>query len=114
MKAPQSDEVKDFLLSRHQHAPGNENGGKELRREWIAAVKRLYQKVTGELLAESIAQGLVTVSRVQKEITEEYWVLTVCRNYYLISAEKPYDSHRRGATSSVHKSAWIWLASSIP
>jgi len=72
VKSTQSDEVKDFLLSRQQHAPGNENGGKERRREWIAAVKRLYQKVTDELLAESIAQGLVTVSRVQKEIKEEY------------------------------------------
>jgi len=72
VKATQSDELKDFLLSRQQHAPAKENGGKERRREWIAAVKRLYQKVTGELLAESIAQGLVTVSRVEKEITEEH------------------------------------------
>ena len=71
VKAPQSDELKDFLLSRQQHAPGNESGWKERRREWIAAVKRLYQKVTGELLAESITQGLVTASRVEKEITEE-------------------------------------------
>jgi hypothetical protein len=72
VKSAQSDEVKEFLLSRQQHTPANENGWKERRREWIAAVRGLYQKVTGELLAESIAQGLVTVSRVEKEITEEY------------------------------------------
>jgi hypothetical protein len=35
-------------------------------------VERLYQKVTTELLAESIAQGLVTVSRSEKKIKEEY------------------------------------------
>jgi hypothetical protein len=72
VKAPQSDELKDFLLSRQQRAAVNENGWKERRREWKAAVKRLYQRVTDELLAESIAQGLVTVSRVEKEITEEF------------------------------------------
>lgn len=72
MKAPQSDELQNFLLSRQQRAAVNENGWKESRREWIAAVKRLYQRVTDELLAKSIAQGLVTVSRVDKEITEEY------------------------------------------
>lgn len=71
MKVPQSDELQDFLLSRQQRAVANENGWKERRREWIAAVKQLYQRVTDELLARSIAQGLVTVSRVDKEITEE-------------------------------------------
>jgi hypothetical protein len=71
MKAPQSDELKDFLLSR-QHTPANEIDWKERRRQWIDAVERLYLKVIGELLAESIAQELVTVSRVQKEIKEEY------------------------------------------
>ena len=72
MKTPQSDELKDFLLSRRQRVAANENGWKERRREWIAAVKRLYQRVTDELLAESISQGLVSVSRVQKEIKEDY------------------------------------------
>ena len=72
MKAPQSDELQDFLLSRQQRAAVNENGSKERRREWVAAVKRLYQRVTDELLAKSIERGLVTVSRVEKEITEEY------------------------------------------
>ena len=35
-------------------------------------MERLYEKVTGELLSDSIAQGLVTVSRVDKAIEEEY------------------------------------------
>jgi hypothetical protein len=72
VKAPQSDELQDFLLSRRQRAAASENGGKERRREWIAAVKQLYLRVTDELLAKSIAQGLVSVSRVQKEIKEDY------------------------------------------
>jgi len=72
MKSPQSDELKEFLLSRQQQAPTSEIDWGERRRQWIGAVKRLYQKVTSELLAESIAQGLVTVSRVEKEIKEEY------------------------------------------
>jgi len=72
VKSPQSDELKDFLLSRQQHASTNDIHWEERRREWIGAVERLYRKVTDELLAESIAQRLVTVSRVQKEIEEEY------------------------------------------
>ena len=74
MKSPQSDELKDFLLSRQQHASTNEMHWEERRREWIDAVERLYRKVTNEWLAESIAQRLVTVSRVEKEIEEEYLV----------------------------------------
>jgi hypothetical protein len=69
VKSPQSDELKDFLLSRQQRGPAI-NGGK-LRQQWIDAVERLYQTVTGELLAESIAQRLVKVSRVEKKVTEE-------------------------------------------
>lgn len=72
MKSPQSDELKDFLLSRRRDASTNEMHWEERRREWIDAVERLYQKITDELLAESIAQRLVTVSRVEKEIEEEY------------------------------------------
>jgi hypothetical protein len=72
VKSPQSDELKDFLLSRHEHMPGNEIDWKERRREWIEAVKQLYQKVTGELLADSIKRQLVTVSRDKKQIKEEY------------------------------------------
>jgi hypothetical protein len=72
VKSAQSDELKDFLLSRQQYAPANENDWGERRRQWIDAVERLYQMVTGELLAESIAQRLVTVSRVEKEIKEEH------------------------------------------
>jgi hypothetical protein len=72
VNSPQSDELKDFLLSRQQHASTNEISWGERRREWINAVERLYQTVTDELLSESIAQGLVAVSRVEKEITEEY------------------------------------------
>jgi hypothetical protein len=67
VKSAQSDELKDFLLSRQQHAPANG----ERRRQWIDAVERLYQMITSELLAESIAQRLVTVSRVEKVIREE-------------------------------------------
>lgn len=69
MKSPQSDALKDFLLSRQQP---NEGVWGERRRQWIDAVEHLYQKVTGELLAESIAQRLVTVSRDVKEVEEEY------------------------------------------
>jgi hypothetical protein len=72
VKSSQSDELKDFLLSRQQNAHANEIDWGERRRQWLDAVERLYQKVTGELLAESIAQRLVTVSRVGKEIEEEY------------------------------------------
>lgn len=72
MGSPQSDELRDFLLSRQQHALANEINWRERRQQWIDAVERLYQRVTGELLAESIAQRLVTVSRVDKEISEEY------------------------------------------
>ena len=68
----QSDEIRDFLLSRQQHAAAKEIDWAERRAQWINAVESLYQKVTGELLAESIAQRLVTVSRVEKEITEEH------------------------------------------
>jgi hypothetical protein len=72
VKSPQSDELKDFLLSRHEHMPGSEIDWGQRRRQWIEAVERLYRKITGELLAESIAQGLVTVSRTEKKIKEEY------------------------------------------
>jgi hypothetical protein len=72
VKSSRSDELKNFLLSRHQHSPENEIDWGKRRREWIGAVKRLYQRVTGELLAESIAQRLVTVSHQEKEIKEEY------------------------------------------
>ena len=72
MKSPHSDEVKDFLLSRQQRAPASEIDWKERREQWIDEVERLYQKVVGELLAESIAQGLVRVSRGEKKIEEEY------------------------------------------
>lgn len=72
MKSPQSDELKDFLLSRHEHMPANEIDWGQRRRQWIEAVERLYRKITGELLAESIAQGLVSVSRSEKKIKEEY------------------------------------------
>jgi hypothetical protein len=72
VKSPQSDELKDFLLSRQQHASANEINWGERRRQWIDAVERLYQKVTDELLADSIAQRLVTVSRDKKQIKEEY------------------------------------------
>jgi hypothetical protein len=44
----------------------------ERRQEWIDAVERLYRQNTDELLADSIAQGLVTVSRNEKVIEEEY------------------------------------------
>src|SRR5271157_3765649 len=72
MKSPQSDELKDFLLSKQQHASTKEIHWEELRREWIDAVEGLYQKVEDELLAESIAQRLVTASRVEKKIKEEH------------------------------------------
>jgi hypothetical protein len=72
VKSPQSDELNDFLLSRQQHALTNNIDRGKRRRQWKDAVEQLYQKVTGDLLAESIAQGLVTVSRVRKEIKEEY------------------------------------------
>jgi len=72
VKAPQSDELKDFLLSRQHQAPTTKIDWGKRRRQWIDAVERLYQKVTGELLAESISQRLVTVSRVEKEVKEEY------------------------------------------
>ncbi len=62
MNSQQSDELKDFLLSRQQHAPANKIDWEERRRQWIDAVEQLYQKVRGELLAESITQRLVTVS----------------------------------------------------
>ena len=71
MKSPQSDELKDFLLSRQRPA-GNGIAREERRRQWIDDVERLYEKVTGELLSDSIAQGLVTESRVDKAIEEEY------------------------------------------
>lgn len=74
MKSPQSsepDELQAFLLSR-QHAVANEIDWRERRREWIGAVEQLYRKITGELLADDIEKGLVTVSRVVKEIKEEY------------------------------------------
>jgi hypothetical protein len=72
VRSPQSDELKDFLLSRQQREPVNGIDWGERRRQWIDAVERLYQQVTGELLAESITQGLVTVSRDEKVIEEEY------------------------------------------
>lgn len=72
MKAPQSDELKDFLLSRQNPAPANEIDWGERRREWTDAVGQLYRKITDELLAESIAQRLVTVSFDEKEVEEEY------------------------------------------
>jgi hypothetical protein len=105
VKAPQSDELQDFLLSRQQRAAVSENGWKERRREWIAAVKRLYRQVTDELLANSIAQGLVTVSCVQKEIKEDY--LGTYRVPELI-----LDINSETVRFSP-KGTWIWLASSI-
>ena len=72
MRSPQRDELKDFFLSRHQSEPANEIDWGERRRQWIEAVERLYQQVTGVLLAESISQGLVAVSRREKVIEEEY------------------------------------------
>lgn len=75
MKSRQSsepDELQAFLLSRQQHAAANEIDWGERRREWIDAVEQLYRKITGELLAEDIEKGLVTVSRGAKEIKEEY------------------------------------------
>ena len=72
MKSPQSDELKDFLLSRQQHTSSNEIDWNERRRQWLDAVDRLYHKVTDELLAESIAQRLVTVSHAEREIKEEF------------------------------------------
>jgi hypothetical protein len=71
VKSPQTDEIKDFLLSRKQHASRNRIGSHR-RKEWIDAVNQLYKKITDELLAESKAQKLVTVSRVDKEIEEDY------------------------------------------
>ncbi len=71
MESSQPDAIKDFLLSRQQHASQN-RVGRRRRDQWIDAVERLYQKITDELLAGSIQQGLVTVTRVDKEIEEEY------------------------------------------
>lgn len=71
MESPQTDAIKDFLLSRQQHASQNRIGRRR-RDQWIDAVGRLYQKITDELLAGSIKQGLVTVFRVDKSIEEEY------------------------------------------
>jgi hypothetical protein len=72
VRSSQSDELKDFLLSRQQRQRVNEIDWGERRRQWMDAVEQLYQQVTGELLAESITQGLVTVSRDEKVIEEEY------------------------------------------
>jgi hypothetical protein len=72
VRSSQSNELTEFLLSRQQRAPAKEVNWGERLREWIDAVERLYRKVTGELLAESIAKGLVTISRADKEIEEEY------------------------------------------
>lgn len=72
MKSPQSNELRDFLLSRQEHGPASTIDWEQRRREWINAVKKLYHKVTGELLADSIEQRLVTVSRANKELKEEY------------------------------------------
>ena len=71
MKAPHSDELKDFLLSRQQHAPANEIDWEERRKEWVDEIEQLYQNVE-KLLGDSITDGLVTVSRSEKEIEEEY------------------------------------------
>ncbi len=71
MKSQQSDELKEFILSR-QNPPVQGIDWKERRRLWIDAVKGLYRTVTEELLAASIKQRLVTVSRVEKEISEEF------------------------------------------
>jgi len=72
VESPQTDAIKDFLLSRQQQAPEGALRRGHRRKQWIDALERLYQKITGELLAGSIAQKLVTVSRVDKEIEEEY------------------------------------------
>jgi hypothetical protein len=72
VKSPQSDELKEFLLSRQEHGSANTIDWGQRRREWMDAVKKLYRQITGELLAESIEQRLVTVSRVDKEVKEEY------------------------------------------
>jgi hypothetical protein len=75
MKSPQPtkpDELQAFLLLRQQHAAAGEGGRGERRREWTAAIEQLYRKITRELLAEDIGKGLVNVSRVAKEITEEF------------------------------------------
>ncbi len=73
MESPlQIDELKNFLLSRKQHAAGGPIDGDKRRLDWLCDLDRLYQKVTGELLAESIAQGLVSVLRTEKEMDEAY------------------------------------------
>lgn len=59
-------------MSRQVHGPANTIDWDQHRREWIDAVKKLYHKITGDLLAESIEQRLVAVSRVDKEVKEEY------------------------------------------
>jgi hypothetical protein len=66
LKSAEPDELTAFLLSR-QHKIGWD----EQRRLWLDAVEQLYQKITGELLGEAIAQKLVSVSRADKEIEEE-------------------------------------------
>jgi hypothetical protein len=66
LKSPQTDEIKDFLLPRKQHASRNRIGSHR-RKEWIDAINQLYKKITDELLAESKAQKFVTVSRVDKK-----------------------------------------------
>ena len=114
MKSPQSDELKDFLLSRQQRLAENEIDWEERRRQWIEDVERLYEKVTGELLSDSIAQGLVTVSRVDKAIEEEYLGKYRISELILNISGETCDSHRKGATSLAQRAAWIWWANSMP
>ena len=71
MKSSQSDELKDFLLSKHQPVSTNQVDWEERRRHWIEELEKLYQKIH-ELLADSIVDGLVTVLRSEKKMEEEY------------------------------------------
>ncbi len=59
-------------MSRQRSQGPHEIDWKQRRRDWLTAIERLYRQVTGELLADAIAQKLVSESRKKKKITEEY------------------------------------------
>lgn len=68
MAISQPNELTEFLAGRQD----NMTDWPARRREWTDAVSRLHAKIQGELLREAHAQGLVSFSQEEKEITEDH------------------------------------------
>lgn len=70
---PVKDDLREFLRERQTRSTsGSRINWEAKKRDWIAAVKQLYDTITKDIFGDAVNEELVKMTRREKEIVEHY------------------------------------------